>query len=329
MDENTITSTPYDDVFRTLLVDCTHLIIPVINETFHENYSPDAEILINHNEIFLHQQNGEETKQITDSSFILKHNKEDKGKGYHLECQSSPDGSMAIRMYEYDSQIALRHGTFQNHKLTVEFPHSAVLYLRHNKNTPDNMEINIQTPGGSISYMVPIIKIQTYHINTILEKNLLMFIPFYIFCYEKRFKRINESRKELHMLQQEYFTIIEHLNALCSKGLIDEYTKTTIIEMSTKVLDHISKKYERVRKGVKAIMGGKVLDYPAKTIYQAEKKDGEKQGLKQGENVISILNQRLRDDGRIEELMMSFDNAELRHQLLEEYGLSLDPNTTE
>lgn len=76
---------------------------------------------------------------------------------------------MAIRMYEYDSQIALKHGTFQNHKLTVEFPHSAVLYLRHTKNTPNEMEINIQTPSGSISYMIPIIKIQTYHINTILE----------------------------------------------------------------------------------------------------------------------------------------------------------------
>lgn len=28
------TGTPYDDVFRTLLNDCTDLIIPVINDTF-------------------------------------------------------------------------------------------------------------------------------------------------------------------------------------------------------------------------------------------------------------------------------------------------------
>lgn len=34
-----ITNTPYDDVFRTLLNDCSHLIIPVINEIFSENYS--------------------------------------------------------------------------------------------------------------------------------------------------------------------------------------------------------------------------------------------------------------------------------------------------
>ncbi len=32
----TTTSTPYDDVFRTLLNDCSSLIIPVINEVFSE-----------------------------------------------------------------------------------------------------------------------------------------------------------------------------------------------------------------------------------------------------------------------------------------------------
>lgn len=32
-------NTPYDDVFRTLLTDCTELIIPVVNEIFHTKYT--------------------------------------------------------------------------------------------------------------------------------------------------------------------------------------------------------------------------------------------------------------------------------------------------
>ena len=32
-------NTPYDDVFKTLLNDCTKLIIPVINEIFGEHYT--------------------------------------------------------------------------------------------------------------------------------------------------------------------------------------------------------------------------------------------------------------------------------------------------
>ena len=41
----TRTSTPYDDVFRTLLNDCSSLIIPVINEVFSEHYTGKKEII--------------------------------------------------------------------------------------------------------------------------------------------------------------------------------------------------------------------------------------------------------------------------------------------
>lgn len=32
-------STPYDDVFRTLVVDCRQLVIPLLNEAFDEHYT--------------------------------------------------------------------------------------------------------------------------------------------------------------------------------------------------------------------------------------------------------------------------------------------------
>ena len=38
MGDMKLSNTPYDDVFRTLLNDCSSLIIPVINEIFWENY---------------------------------------------------------------------------------------------------------------------------------------------------------------------------------------------------------------------------------------------------------------------------------------------------
>ena len=47
-----ITSTPYDDVFRTLLNDCSSLIIPVINEIVGEDYSGQEKIIFSPNEHF-------------------------------------------------------------------------------------------------------------------------------------------------------------------------------------------------------------------------------------------------------------------------------------
>ena len=120
-------NTAYDDVFRTLLVDCSELIIPVVNEVFHTNYVGDEEVILYENEIFMKQQDGDEDKIITDSSFAIVSLKGE-SKRYHLECQSSLDGSMLIRMYEYDSQLALKNSEFIHETLVVRFPLSIIIW---------------------------------------------------------------------------------------------------------------------------------------------------------------------------------------------------------
>jgi len=179
MSEVKLTNTPYDDVFRTLLNDCSSLIIPVINEVFRERYSGKEKVIFSSNEHFLNQQGGNEDGRITDASFIIVG---PETKKYHLECQSSTDNSMLVRMFEYDTQIALDEGEIKGNILTVTFPHSAVLYLRCNASTPDKLKIKIVTPGGGVTYGIPLMKSQQYTIEEIFDKKLLLFNPvLYIF----------------------------------------------------------------------------------------------------------------------------------------------------
>lgn len=107
MENQKMANTPYDDVFRTLLNDCTPLIIPVINDVFGEQYSGNEEIIFSPNEHFLNRQGGNGDERITDSSFQIR-GKEIKR--YHPECQSSPDSSLLVRFFEYGTQIALDEG---------------------------------------------------------------------------------------------------------------------------------------------------------------------------------------------------------------------------
>lgn len=175
MEEITLTNTPYDDVFRTLLNDCSFLVIPLINELFEEHYSGMETIVFSPNEHFLNQRDGNEDKRITDSSFtILGKNP----KKYHLECQSATDNSMLIRFFEYDTQIALDEGELKENVLTVTFPHSAVLFLRCNASSPDTLRLKMVTPGGTMEYHIPVMKIPQCTLEEIFEKNLLMLIPF-------------------------------------------------------------------------------------------------------------------------------------------------------
>ena len=270
-----LSNTPYDDVFRTLLNDCSPLILPLINEVFGEHYTGREKIVFSPNEHFLNRQDGEEEERITDNSFKVL------GaipKKYHWECQCSPDNSMLVRFFEYDTQIALDEGEIVENVLTVTFPHSAVLFLRHTLSTPNTMTIKINTPGGDISYDIQVMKVGMYSLDEIFDKNLLFLIPFYIFSHESRFKEYAENEEKLSALKAEYEKIKNRLEELAKNGMIDEYTRCTITDMSNKVLEHIAKNYKSVREGVKSVMGGKILDYEAKDILNRGKQEGKQEG---------------------------------------------------
>ena len=138
------------------------------------------------------------------------------------------------------------------------------MLFRSNQNTPDAMTLEIRVPGATCSYMVPVMKVQTYSIDEIFEKRLFFLIPFHIFVYEKDFKEYDTNEQKLEELMKIYGEIMERLEAYSESQLIESYTKLTVIDMSKKVLEHLTKKYSNVREGVGTVMGGKILDYPAK-----------------------------------------------------------------
>ena len=254
----------YDAAFRTILNDCRKLIIPVINEIFGEHYTGEEEIRFFPNEHFLDQQDAADKKRITDTNFqiigkIIKK--------YHLECESSlPDGKITIRLFEYDAQIALDEGEVTEETLTVTFPNTAVMYLRSYKKTPDKMKYVIVTPGGTVQYDVPIMKVQSYSLDEIFEKRLLMLIPFYIFSHEKSFSEYNNNEQKLEELKAEYRIILERLDDLEKQGIIGAFDKRTIIELSSDVIREIARKYENVQKGIGAMMRGPLIQTRARTI---------------------------------------------------------------
>ena len=85
MRDNTI----FDDVFRTMMEKMTFLVVPLINDIFHTSYPADVEIVQLRNEY--QRLDGE---IITDSRLLIGN------RIYHIECQSTDDTTMAVRMIE-------------------------------------------------------------------------------------------------------------------------------------------------------------------------------------------------------------------------------------
>ncbi len=280
-ENSNLVATPYDDAFRTMMNDCVRLLIPVLNEVFGKNYTGKEKIVPHPNEHFINQQDGKEQKRVTDSAFsiISENGGEDK---YVFECQSNADNTLIIRIFEYITQVALDSGEIINHKLIVTIPNAAVLFLRSNRNTPNAMTIVINTPGGSVSFDVPIMKIKSYSLKDIFEKNLYFLLPFYIFNLEKNFSKYEKNSEELENLKKEYADFMIRLEQAVTDGKIFTHDKRTIVEMSKKVLENIAFKYSNVQKEVKEVMGGKVLEYEGRNIFYEGLEQGRSEGMEQG-----------------------------------------------
>lgn len=187
-----------------------------------------------------------------------------------------PDGRITVRLFEYDAQIALDEGEIAKETWTVTFPNTAVLYLRTYKKTPNKMKYVIVTPGGNVEYDIPIMKVQDYSLDEILDKRLLMLIPFYIFSHEKNFDVYKNNVKRPAETETEFRKILERLHELEKQGVIGAFEKRTIIELSRDVIREIAQKYENVRKGIGDIMGGALIETEARIIL--------KQGIERGKS---------------------------------------------
>ena len=275
-----------------------YLAVPLINEVFHTSYPEDVKITQLRNE---HQQKDGEI--ITDSCLLIGK------KMYHIECQSTDDTTMAIRMIEYDFAIAVENAEKQGRRYRIEFPRSCVLFLRSSGNTPDYLEADVIFPDGKTHvYSIPAIKMADYTKDHIFEKNLLMLLPFYIMRYEKKKHDMRKNLELLQILLDEYDEIRINLEKeLTETGKAELYTNLT--KLIVKIADHIFEKEEDIRKGIGDVMGGKVLELESERLKAEE------------EARLGDLINRLIQDQRMEEIQMASTDPEKREQLYKEYGI--------
>ena len=279
--ESAAAGTPYDDAFRTMTNDCPDLLIPVINEIFGKKYPNDAKVIFGQNEHFINTMDGDLEKRITDSSFkIVERTGKCSGK-YLIECQSKPDSTMVVRIFEYATQIALDENVIVGNRMTVEIPNAAVLFLRSNKNTPDKLEIEMITPGGTVLFDIPSMKLVSYDIGEIFEKELYFLIPFFLFNREKIFRDCEADDVKLGELLEDILRLIHRLDEVMVEDHLSAYQRCIILDMTKLVSGALTEKYRIVKEGVEKIMRGKVIETEASRIYREGAKEADRNRLTQ------------------------------------------------
>ena len=257
----------FDSVFKTLLQRFPMLAVALINEVFHADYAEDKVIIQGRNEY--HSLDG---KIINDAMLRIR------DKIYHIECQSTSDGLMVIRMIEYDFRIALeetrnilmnelkkKSNERSTEPLSFRFPQSCMVCVRPGIEKEDSLKLQIVMPDGEkVLYEVPIVQAQSFSKEDMFKKRLLILIPFYVLRYEYEIK--DGKNEILGKLKSEYEYIKEQLIAE-GNFLNEPRLYYDLAVLSQKILDYVGKGNADYKERMGNIMGGVILEMESDKIW--------------------------------------------------------------
>ena len=218
---------------------------------------------------------------------------------------------MAIRMFQYDTAIAVEHATQTAEKQTeVHFPRSCVLYIRNHSEKDEQHTVNVHfADGQTIDYNCPILYAQNYTVDSIFEKRLLLLLPYHILRYEHFLKSNKVNEKKIQKLLNDYALIRERLNQIIEKNEQGTFY-FDLIKLINQVADYIIPSDNPVKERLGNVMGGKVLTLWSEELLEA----GETQGKL--EQTIHIILDFLSDFGTLPDSLCEIVKAQTNLDIL-------------
>ena len=321
-------NTPYDSAFKSIIRKCPRMALYLINEMFYKNglieehYSGRERVVFLDKELpSLHRNSSVMDQRFTVYTDTSAHT-------FHLECESGKNGTIILRMIQYDTASALEQADYTVSRIRIKIDDSGILFLRSGRNTPGTMKVILEVPQNrSVSYRIPVIKMQDYSFDDIIEKKLFLLLPFIFFNYENQLKKISENKDGKRNIQSIYKAIINKLKnpTEADDDGITAYEASILYEAMQVVFDALAEKHE-VKKEVAEIMGGEILVFSADKYFDAGKAEGivegKAKGIAEGEEMLGKLITMLITDGRSDEVAKAASDKEYRTLLYKDYAIS-------
>lgn len=308
---------PWDEMLKRQIQLYPEMLLPLIKEIFRKEYPIGTNIKMLSTEYVVSKVYEHREKRIESvrSDLLIQVGSKDI---YHMECQMKQGGDIAIRMLEYDMNIALVHGlewveiakASNTYKHRLKFPKSAILYLDNTKNTPDAESCVIVFPDETeYEYRIPILKIQDYTPEMIEEKNLNILLPFLPIRFKRKFEsilktmdspiRFEKARKKMEALKKDLTKLVANciiiINREEENGTLSSSTGADIVELIGKTCDYLFSKEPELLREVHEIMEPaiKLLSEELKEQNEAEFKLFSEKLIEQKEAEINLIRETL------------------------------------
>lgn len=291
----------YDNSFKTMTVRIPRFNIPLLNEMFGTDYDMGDVVELEYNEDTGIYTGFRIKRRSSDSKLSVD------GKRYHLECESTVNSEIAIRLFEYDWIDAVNQVSNVNGVYVVRLQNSGLLFLRSSKNTPEKYTYKLVLPGGQeVEYQVPIVKNLDYSLMDIFEKKLYMLLPFYVLQHEKKYQAICRRRDKLlkceltervetelwtcdyeekqlaEILARDLDYIYNELNIRVQEGELEDYERSMLCQLIRNVGAQVFRKVPVLQERMVNGMGGQVLEFDWDIEYRKMMSEARAEGLQAG-----------------------------------------------
>lgn len=230
----------WDEIMKKETFLMPEQLFPLIKEVHGREYPRTASIKPLATEYSVERMDTKEISSVRADITVLVEEKDI----YHFECEMQKDGTMVIRMFEYDIHIAISYAEENNGKYTIRFPHSAVLYLQNKESMPDSLSCPVIFQDGTIhEYQIPVIKVQAYSLEEIHQKHLCVLIPFLPLRFRK-FLPLSGKKIPKGQLTDFYQQIILILVQEVADGYLTENNRKAIISLLSKSMIRVFYKEE-------------------------------------------------------------------------------------
>lgn len=257
----------WDEIMKKETFLMPQQLFPLIKEVHGKDYPPNAEIKPLATEYSVERMDTQEIASIRADITVLVEGRDI----YHFECQISKDGTMVMRMFEYDIHIAISYAhTNDCGQYEIHFPKSAVLYLQSVGDLAKFLHCSVVFQDGSQhEYQVPVFQVQEYTLEEIREKHLCVLIPFLPLRFREKsssdLKKI--SREQLTDFYEEIILILEQE---VEEGYLTENNKKTILSLLSKSLIRVFYKDRRLLEEV-IVMTAPILELEFEKVERLEK----------------------------------------------------------
>ncbi len=165
---------------------------------------------------------------------------------------------------EYDLYIALEGmEKTETDRYSMRLPRSAVLFIRHNKNTPDKVTVElVNGKGEKLNHEITSIKLGSYLPEEMFRKKLLILFPFYIVNYEREIYSHDWNEEKQTELLKNYEEMINKLIETTKAWEDPEAITNSLLGAAKTVADHILRKVPGLKERMVKTMGGEILDDP-------------------------------------------------------------------